>query len=444
MLDIKYIRENAQEVQEAAKNKNIEIDISELLSVDKERVSLMQEVESLQSMKNDINDLITSAKNDTERTEAIEKGKEIKAKLEVKTPQLRDIKEKYMSLMVSVPTVPAQDVPVGASEDENVVAYEKGDKPVFDFAPRTHVELAEMLDIVDFKKGAEVSGYRGYYLKNEGAEIVMALMMYAAQKMVSKGFTMMIPPTIVKERALFGTGYFKGVEYDSDIDEIYQLDGCQPNCANEVDCGCSPRYLVGTSEPSLLAYYADKVLEEKDLPLKLCGFSQCYRSEIGSHGKDTTGLYRVHEFMKIEQVVIAPADVEATEKLQQEMVGISEEVHKELGLPYRKLIICTGDMSAGKYRMFDLEAWMPGLDRWGETGSASNFLDWQSRRLNARYKDADGKTQHVYMLNNTVLPSVRPLIAILENFQQADGSVKIPEVLQPFMSGNKKVIEVRG
>ncbi len=442
MLDIKYIRENADAVQQAAKDKNIDIDISALLSVDKERVRLMQEVESLQSMKNDINDLIKAAKNDVGRAEAISKGKEIKSKLEIKAPQLREITSKYMELMVSVPTVPANDVPVGVSEDENVVAYEKGEKPKFDFEPRTHVELAEMLDIVDFKKGAEISGYRGYYLKNEGAEIVMALMMYAAQKMVSKGFTMMIPPTIVKERALFGTGYFKGMKYDADIDEIYQIDGCEQDCADG-SCGCSTKYLVGTSEPSLLAYYADKVLDHKDLPLKLCGFSQCYRSEIGSHGRDTTGLYRVHEFMKIEQVVIAPADVDVTEELQKEMVGISEEVHRELGLPYRKLVICTGDMSAGKYRMFDLEAWMPGLDRWGETGSASNFLDWQSRRLNARYKDEDGTTKHVYMLNNTVLPSVRPLIAILENFQMEDGSVKIPEVLQPFMPGGKKVIEVK-
>ncbi|MCK4636163.1 MAG: serine--tRNA ligase, partial [Candidatus Moranbacteria bacterium] len=172
-----------------------------------------------------------------------------------------------------------------------------------------------------------------------------------------------------------------------------------------------------------------------------CGYSQCYRSEIGSYGKDTSGMYRVHEFMKIEQVILAPADVEATEKLQEEMIGISEEMHMELGIPYRKLEICTGDMSAGKYRMFDSEAWMPGLDRWGETGSASNFLDWQSRRLNVKYKDKDGKKKFVYMLNNTALPSPRVFIAILENFQQEDGSVVVPEVLRPFMPNNKSVIE---
>jgi len=439
MLDIKYIRENAQAVQKAANDKNITINIDDLLAIDKERINLLQEVETLKSLKNDLNQMMRTAQSDEERQEIITKGKKIKADLDVKVPQLRKIDEKYADLMVRVPTVPATDVPVGKSEEENVTVHERGDKPTFDFTPRTHVELAEMLDIIDFKKGAEVSGYRGYYLKNEGAELVMALMMYASQKMVAKGFTMMIPPTIVKERALYGTGYFKGLKYDSSSDEIYQIEGCENECTED-GCACNTKYLVGTSEPSLLSYYADKVLEEKDLPIKLCGFSQCYRSEIGSHGKDTTGLYRVHEFMKIEQVIIAPADIDITEQLQEEMVGISEEVHTELGLPYRKLAICTGDMSAGKYRMFDLEAWMPGLDRWGETGSASNFLDWQSRRLNARYKDADGRMQHVYMLNNTVLPSVRPLIAILENFQNEDGSVTIPEVLRPFMSSNKELI----
>ncbi len=431
MLDIKYIRDNAQKIQEAANLKNITIDVEELLAVDKERVGLLQEVETLKSLKNDLNEMMKNTQLEGEREEIIAKGKEIKAGLEVKLPQLRAIEKKYNSLMVLVPTVPAKDVPIGKSENENVTVYEKGEKPAFDFTPRTHVELAEMLDIVDFKKGAEVSGYRGYYLKNEGVELTMALMMYCMQKMQSKGFSLMIPPTIVKEKALFGTGYFAGATYNPDEDNIYQLEGCEQDCE---DCDCTTKYLTGTSEPGLLSYYADKVLDHTELPIKLCGFSQCYRSEIGSHGKDTTGLYRVHEFMKIEQVIIAPADVDMSEKLQEDMVQISEEIHGDLGLPYRKLAICTGDMSAGKYRMFDLEAWMPGLDRWGETGSASNFLDWQSRRLNTRYKDADGKTKHVYMLNNTVLPSVRPLIAILENFQQADGSVKVPEVLRPYMN----------
>jgi len=193
------------------------------------------------------------------------------------------------------------------------------------------------------------------------------------------------------------------------------------------------KFLVGTAEPSLLAYYANEVLSEKDLPMKICGFSQCYRSEIGSYGKDTKGIYRVHEFMKVEQVCICKADVEESNKLQEEMIGISKELHQDLGLPFRQLQICTGDMSAGKYRQYDLEAWMPSRNSYGETGSCSSFLDWQSRRLNVKYKANDGKNKFVYMLNNTALPSVRPMIAILENYQQKDGSIIVPEVLRKWV-----------
>jgi seryl-tRNA synthetase len=292
------------------------------------------------------------------------------------------------------------------------------------------------LDILDLERGAKVAGYRGYYLKNEGVMVVMGLMMYALSKMIEKGYAPMIPPTLIKGFALFGSGYFKGVEYDSETDEIYQVATRDKEMTGEKSK--EQKFLVGTAEPSLLAYYANEVLEENKLPLKMCGFSPCYRSEIGSYGKDTKGMYRVHEFMKVEQIILAPTDVALTDKLQQEMLGISEELHKDLGLPYRKLQICTGDMGAGKYKMFDLEAWLPGLDRWGETGSASNFLDWQARRLNVKYVDKNGEKKFVYMLNNTALATPRTFIAILENYQQKDGSVKVPEVLQKYVG--KKII----
>lgn len=438
MLDIKYIRDNADAVQKAADDKYLKFDVEELLVVDKERGTLMQEIEKLNAEKNAINDQIKSAKDDKERQEIIARGKEIKEQIDVKGPQLKEIQEKFNALMVRVPTVAAEDVPIGRDDSDNVVVYEKGKKPKFDFTPKDHIALGTDLDIIDFERGAKVAGYRGYYLKGDGAALTMALMLYALHKIIAKGFTPMIPPTLVKEFALFGSGYFKGTEYDQEIDEIYQV-ATKTKESDGTDTK-EKKFLVGTAEPSLLAYYAGEILDESQLPMKLCGYSQCYRSEIGSYGKDTKGMYRVHEFMKIEQVVLAAADVDASEDLQKEMVEISEEIHQELGLPYRKLAICTGDMGTGKYRMFDLEAWMPGMDRWGETGSASNFLDWQSRRLNVRYKDKDGKKHYVYMLNNTVLPSPRPFIAILENYQQKDGSVVVPEVLQPFMPGNKKLI----
>ncbi len=438
MLDIKYIRKNREKIEKTIKDKNLDLNLLELIEVDKERVALIREIEELKSLKNDLNEMIKSA-DDGERQEIIKKGKIFKEKLEVKEPLLREVNEKFEALMVKVPTVQAPDVPIGESEDENVVVYEKGEKPQFSFTPKTHVEIAKDLDLIDFEQGAKISGYRGYYLKNQGVDIVMALMMYAMQKMASKGYRAMIPPTLIKERALFGTGYFSGTKYNPDVDEIYQVvsskEDLDPNSKKE------KKFLVGTAEPGLLAYYADKVLDEKDLPIRIYGFSQCYRSEIGSHGRDTTGFYRVHEFMKVEQIVLTTASKEEVDKMQEEMVKISEEIHEELGLPYRKLKICTGDLSTGKYRQYDLEAWMPGLNRWGETGSASIFLDWQARRLNVKYKDKEGNKKYVYMLNNTVLPSPRPLIAILENFQQEDGSIKIPEVLIPFMPHNTSVIK---
>jgi len=432
MLDIKFIREKAEKIKEAVQNKNIDLDVDELLQIDEKRRTALIEVEEKRKDKNELADLGKGGKPSDEQ---IAKGKKIKEAIADLENDLEKIEKEYNALMVKVPIIPSKDTPIGQDASGNVEVYCKGEIPKFDFKPKTHIELAEDLDLVDFVRGAKVAGYRGYYLKNEGALLVMALMMYALEKMVQKGYTPIIPPTLIKEFALFGSGYFKGTEYDSASDNIYQI----ATRDKEMDGSESKekKFLVGTAEPSLLAYFSDQVLDEPKLPIKVCGFSPCYRSEIGDYGKDNKGLYRVHEFMKIEQVVVAPADIEESTKLQEEMVGISEEMHQELGLPYRKLQICTGDMAPGKYRAFDLEAWMPGLDRWGETGSASNFLDWQARRLNVKYKDKEGNKKFAFLLNNTALPSVRPLIAILENYQNADGSVTVPEVLRKFVGKEK-------
>lgn len=439
MLDIKFIRENKEKVKEAIKNKKINLNLEELLKFDEKRVGLMQSIEELSAGKNRLNELMKKADDDAQRKDIIDQGIVIKEKISKLEPEYSEVKKEFDSLMAMVPTIPSDDTPIGRDDSGNVEVYQYGEKSKFDFVPKTHIELAESLNIIDFDKGSKVSGYRGYYLKNEGASLVMALMMYAMQKMISKGFEPMIPPTLIKGFPLFGSGYFKGEEYDPEVDNIYQI----ATSDKEVDGQASKerKFLIGTAEPSLLSYFSDEVLSEDDLPIRVCGFSQCYRSEIGDYGKDNKGLYRVHEFMKVEQVIVSKADIEESTKLQEEMIAISEEVHRELGLPYRKLQICTGDMSPGKYRAFDLEAWMPGLNRWGETGSASNFVDWQARRLNIKYKDKDGNKKYAYLLNNTVLPSVRPFIAILENFQQSDGSVIIPEVLRKFMPNNIERIE---
>lgn len=429
MVDIKYIRDNAEAVKGAIKNKHIDLNLDELLKADKERVGLQQKVEQLSALKNELNERMKTASAE-ERGTIIEEGKKVKEDLATAEPTYREAKQAFDELMVRVPTVPSKDTPIGVSEADNVEIYKWGEPKTFDFAAKDHVQLAQDLDIVDFEKGAKVGGYRGYYLKNEGMQLVMALMMYAVNKMAQKGYTTMMPPTLVKGFSLFGSGYFKGMEYDPEVDEIYQIATSDKDVEGATTK--DKKFLVGTAEPSLLAYYADEVLKEEQLPIRLAGYSQCYRSEIGSYGKDTKGMYRVHEFMKVEQVVIVKADEEEANKLQQEMMDISREMHEELGLPYRQIQICTGDMSAGKFRAFDIEAWMPGLNRWGETGSASNFVDWQSRRLNVKYVDKNGERKYVYMLNNTALPSPRSFIAILENYQQVDGSVLIPEVLQKY------------
>jgi seryl-tRNA synthetase len=434
MLDIKFIRENADAVRDAATKKKLDPKlVDELLAVDEKRRELMTKLETVRAAQ--------------KKAASHEEGARLKdefKKLE-NEGDFGGLEREFNDLMARVPNIISPDTPVGKGEEDNKEVFRwtpEGGRFVptdkeprkFDFTPKTHIELGTSLDILDFERGTKVAGFRGYYVKNDGVLLAMGLMMHAIQKMVAKGFAPMIPPTLVKDFTLFGTGYFKGTEYDPKIDEIYQV-----STHDEGD-----KFLVGTSEPSLLSYYADEILRGDQLPMKLSGYSQCYRSEIGSYSKDVKGLYRVHEFMKVEQVILAPADIEATTKLQDEMVAISGELHEELGLPYRRLAICTGDLGVGKYRQFDTEAWLPGMNRWAETGSASNFLDWQSRRLNVKYTDdganggKKGDRKFVYMLNNTALPSPRIIIAILENYQTADGKVEVPEVLQKYVG--KKVI----
>jgi seryl-tRNA synthetase len=435
MLDIKFIRDNGDLLKDVSAKKNLDPKvIDELLEVDAKRRELMATSEAIRA--------------EQKKTQDRETGTKLKEQFKEQEERLRPLEKQFSELMARVPNIIAPDVPVGKSEDENEEVFRwipngdgsgnnSGDPKKFDFTPKDHIELGKSLDILDLEKGTKIGGFRGYYLKNDGVLLVMGIMMYAVNKMVEKGFKPMIPPTLVKEFALFGTGYFKGAEYDPGVDEIYQIATSEKEANGELNS--EKKFLVGTSEPSLLAYYSDEMLKEDQLPIKNAGYSQCYRSEIGSYGKDVKGMYRVHEFMKVEQVVLAPADIEKANKLQDEMVGISGEMHEELGLPYRRLMICTGDLGAGKYRQFDTEAWLPGMNRWAETGSASNFLDWQSRRLNVKYTDKNGDKKHVYMLNNTALPSPRVFIAILENYQTKEGKVIVPEVLRKYVG--KDIIE---
>jgi len=428
MLDIKFIRANPDKVKEAIKLKNIELDLDHLLELDSQVRQLKQKLDDLRAQKNKASDEI---KRGGDKQAIVADMKKVDQESDAVLRSLKEVEPQLNSLMYKTPTIPSPDTPRGKDESDNKVISVWGEPTKFDFQPKDHMQLGKDLDIIDFKQGVKVSGYRGYYLKNQAVMLQMGFLMYALQKAIKRGFSPMLPPTLVREFALKGSGYFKDESYNPEVDEIYKIANDEKLADGSTKK--EDKFLVGTAEPSILAYYADQILDKKTLPLKICGFSQCYRSEIGSYGRDTKGIYRVHEFMKMELVAIAEANVEQSEKLHQELIGISKELHEDLGLPYRQIQMCTGDLTVGKYKQYDLEAWIPSRDGYGETGSASNFLDWQARRLKVRYKDDDGKTKNVYMLNDTALPSPRILIAILENYQQADGSVKIPQVLVPYV-----------
>jgi len=424
MLDLGFVRENGDLVAKAIKEKGIDLDLKEFLAVDEKRRAFVQEIDELRRQQNEFSKKITQlSKEDKDKEMAGMKA--LSLDLKRIEGELQEVEEKWQSMALMLPNIPSEDSPVGVSDKDNVEVEKWGEAPKFDFKFKTHIELAHDLNLVNFEKGVKTSGFRGYYLKNEAAVLQLALINFAVDKMRKLGFEFMITPTILKEFALVGSGHFPFGK-----DDIYELKNTGKDLSG-AKIG-ETLYLAGTSEPSLLAYYADTTLKEEDLPVKVCGFSQCYRNEVGSYGKDTQGLYRIHEFMKVEEVVLCKADLNESDDWLEKMRSYSQDILKDLKLPHRVLQICTGDMGAGKRKMYDIETWMPSRDGYGETHSDSNLTDWQPRRLNIKYQKKDGSKEYVYALNNTVIASPRILIAILENFQNSDGSVTVPEVLVPF------------
>lgn len=405
MLDVEYIRNNKVKVQTSAKNKNREVDIDGILSLDEKRRELMVEVQKLREERN---------KNSKTKPspELIEAGKRTKEKIQILDEKLAEIDSQLNLKLSQVPNIPLDDVPVGKDENDNVEIYKRGEIPKFTFEPKSHIDLAKDLDLIDFDRGSKVSGYRGYFLKNQLAQLNFALLFYSFQKLVAKGYTPLFAPSIVKAFTLFGNGQFPWGEA-----EVYKL--------NDEDA-----YLAGTAEVAVTSYYANETLNEKDLPKKFVAFSPCFRREIGSYGKDTKGVYRVHEFFKIEQVILSKADIDDARALHQELQKNCEEILDDLKLPYHVLFMCTGDMGEPQVYKYDTEVWMPSRGGYGETMSNSIMGDFQSRRLNIKYKNKNGDSKHVFTLNNTAIASPRILVAILENFQQADGSIGVPKVLQ--------------
>lgn len=421
MLDINYIREHADTVKTACQNKNLNPAVVDtLLATDAKRREKQQQVDELRRQSNVHADTIkTQVQSGTKPTaEQIAHGKQLKQQLQQLEPELKELEAQFLELQYQVPNVPADSVPVGKDETENVVVRTHGTLPKFDFEPKPHQELMEALDILDTKHATKIAGFRGYFLKNQGLLLEQAILQYALKLLVEEGFTPMSAPILVNPEALVGTGYFPwGAE-----DHYKTQDG---------------QILAGTAEVALTSYYMGETLNEKDLPIKMAGISPCYRREVGSYGKDTQGIIRVHQFNKVEQVVYTVADEAATQEWHERMVGYAEKLLQNLELPYQVLLMCSGDMGAGQRKKYDIETWFPAQQKYRETHSASYFNDFQARRLNIRYKAKDGSTKFVYTLNNTMAATPRLLAAIIENYQQADGSVRVPEVLSHYCEFNK-------
>jgi len=420
MLDIKFIRENTDLIKDAILKKNVSLNLDDLIVSDAKRRSLLQEIESLKAEQNKSNKLISQV-GGLERDELLSKMKEISITIKQQQEELKKVEEMYQLLMLKVPNIIHPDVPVGKNEDENVVGEVVGEVIEFDFKPKDHVELMKKHDMIDVERGVKLGGSRSYFLKNDAVLLEQAVLQYAFRKMIQKGFTPLQVPYIVSPKTLVGTGYFPGGE-----DDAYHLER-------------DDKWLVATAEIPVTAYYSEEIIPEEELPKTFVALSPCFRREAGSYGKDTTGLYRVHQFNKVEQVIVLPADEKLSNEWHYNILQNSREVLDELEIPYRVLNLCTGDLALGKYLSHDLECYMPSREGYGETHSATSFLDFQARRLKMRYKTKDGEIKYCYTLNNTVIASPRILIALIENYQQKDGSILVPKVLQEYVG--KEIIK---
>jgi seryl-tRNA synthetase len=424
MLDIAFIRDFPELVKAGAKKKHIEVDVDRLLDVDRQRRALITEIEQLRAERNRKSRAVSGLPA-SEREALLAQTRAISEQLKRSETALAPLEAEFERLMLQVPNVPAADVPEGLTEADNVEVRRWGEPPGFAFTPRDHVELGEALDLIDIKRAVRIAGARTYYLKNEAALLELALLRFTLDHMLRKGFTPMLVPHLVKNEAMIGTAYFPGGE-----EQAYRIEADALN-------------LIGTAEVSLTAYHYDEILSAAELPKRYVGISSCYRREAGTYGRDTRGVYRIHQFQKVEQVVICVADEQVSIAEHESIVRNAEEVLQALQLPYRVVNVCGGDLGVPQVKKYDIETWMPSRSAYAETHSASRFYDFQARRLKIRYRDRQGKVHYAHTLNNTVIASPRVLIPILEVYQQEDGSVIVPDVLRPYMGGLERIYRER-
>lgn len=418
MLDLKAIRQNPEEFKKSLSRKNVDSQvIDHLLSADESRRTLLQKVESLKQQQNKVSKEIANLSGE-EKNKTLAEMKTIADERKNLQTQLDEAEKTVKEILESLPNPPHPEAPDGKDDTDNVVVSTWGEKPDFDFEPKEHWEIAENLDLLDTERSAKVSGSRFYYLRNELAILQRTLIFWAFMEVQKKGFSPTIPPFMTRASAIKGTGYF-------DRDENY--------CVNP---GEDDLYLIGTSEVPMASFYADEILDEADLPQKFVAYSPCFRKEAGSYGKDTKGIFRVHQFEKVEMVVFCTP--EDSSKMHELLRSVEEELLQKLEIPYQVVNVCTGDLGGSAIKKYDLEAWLPGQGQFREMTSTSICTDYQSRRLKTRIRRKDGSLVHAHTLNGTAVSS-RPLVAILENFQQADGSVLIPKALQALCGFDKIV-----
>lgn len=413
MLDIKFIRENKDLIALAATKKRIKFDVEELITQDDKRLAILKEVEELRAEQNEASSKITTVSVD-ERAIILEKMKSVKEALKTKEETLGTVMKEWQLLMLRVPNIPDMTVADGESDADNVEVKRWGETNHFDFEPRDHVTLMEAHDMADLERGTKVAGFRGYFLKGDGVLLEFAVWQLALKHFMTKDFVPLHVPSLVRKETLVGTGYLPGGE-----DDLYRTQ--------------DDEYLAGTGEVATMGYYMNEVIDLSKGPVKFLAFSPCFRREAGAHGKDVRGLIRVHEFFKWEQVVLCEASHEESVRHHEWLNRNTEEFIELLGIPYHTVANCGGDLGQGQVKKYDIELWVPAEQKYREISSASYFHDFQARRVNTRYKDSDGKLRYVHSLNSTAIPTPRILVSIIENYQQKDGTIKVPDALVPFI-----------
>jgi seryl-tRNA synthetase len=416
MLDIKYIRDNADLIKKGARDKRNNIDLDLLLKLDAEIRPLQTTWEELQATRNRLSKEIGKASPDQREAMKAE-VQDVKAKMEKIEAELAAKKPEFEAMLLLVPQPARSDVPIGRDDTENLEIKKWGTPPAFEFKPLDHITLGQKHGLVDFERGVRIAGSRSYVLTGLGARLEQAVLRYVYDKLATKGYQPMSVPVLVREDCMTGTGYFPAGR-----EQAYY-------------CEKDEMALVGTAEVPLTSFYAGEILPETELPKKMMAWSGCFRREAGTYGKDTSGLYRVHQFQKIEQVIIGIADEKQSEDYHAELLANAEECLQDFGLPYRVVYVCTGDLGQGQVRKHDIETWMPSRNGYGETHSCSTFHEFQARRLKLRYKSKDGQVRVCHTLNNTAIASPRVLISLLEVHQQKDGRITIPKCLQPYLGG---------